>query len=103
MTDSSRKRAALHAAEWLAFAATPTFALMAALTAIPSGGVHEMPCATHSSVLAGMAPMYALMSAFHSLPWLRFVSRRRVAAEACVDTAWERTLPEKLRRRVVGT
>jgi hypothetical protein len=76
MTD--RRLGASHAAEWLAFAATPTFALMAALTGFPNGAVHEMSCsgATHTSQLAGMAPMYALMSAFHLLPWLKFVSRR---------------------------
>jgi hypothetical protein len=28
-------------------------------------------------LLGGMAPMYLLMSAFHSTPWLTLISRRR--------------------------
>ena len=68
--------AASHPAEWLAFAATPTFALMAAFTSIPYGAVHQMSCsgATHLAPLSGMAAMYLLMSAFHSPPWLKLTS-----------------------------
>jgi hypothetical protein len=68
---------------WLSLAATPTFAFMAALTAILGGGGHEMLCsaATPMSPLSGMIPMYLLMSAFHSAPWLKLVSRRR--SDAC--------------------
>jgi hypothetical protein len=32
------------------------------------------------SPLSGMVPMYVLMSAFHSVPWLKLISRRRSAA-----------------------
>jgi len=60
------------AARWLCFAASPTFALMALVTAA-SGG-HEMGCIMGQSPLAGMVPMYLLMSAFHLAPWLRLAS-----------------------------
>lgn len=69
--------AARHLARWLGLAATPTFASMAALTAM-LGGEQDMLCAAgHASVLGGMVPMYLLMSAFHSAAWLRLISERR--------------------------
>ena len=49
----------LGAADWLSLAAAPTFAAMALLTAVVGGG-----------------PMYLLMSAFHSPPWLKVISSR---------------------------
>lgn len=60
----------------LHLAATPTFALMALLTAV-SGGAHSMTCMAMagSSPLEGMGLMYLLMSVFHAAPWLRLVSR----------------------------
>ncbi|MGY8711341.1 hypothetical protein RAD16_36895 [Bradyrhizobium sp. 18BD] len=70
--------AARHLARWLALAATPTFAIMAVLTAMIGGGPADMLCAAgHGSVLGGMVPMYLLMSAFHSAAWLRLISERR--------------------------
>jgi hypothetical protein len=60
------------AARWLCLAASPTFALMALATAV-SGG-REMSCMMGQSPLAGMVPMYLLMSAFHLAPWLRLIS-----------------------------
>ena len=71
-------RAALGAADWLCLAATPTFAVLALLTAVASGGPQDVLCAAaHSgSPLNGMAAMYLLMSAFHSVPWLKLISRR---------------------------
>ena len=68
---------------WLSLAATPSFAFMAALTGILGSGPYEMLCsaATHASPLSGMIPMYLLMSAFHSAPWLKLLSRRR--SDAC--------------------
>jgi hypothetical protein len=65
-------------ADWLCLAATPTFAVMALLTAF-DGGQQDMLCAAfqHASPLGGMAPMYLLMSAFHAAPWLRLISPRR--------------------------
>ena len=64
------------AADWISLAAAPTFAVMALLTAAPGGGPAEMLCsAGHAaSPLSGMAPMYLLMSAFHSAPWLKLIS-----------------------------
>ncbi len=73
--------AALGAAGWLGLAAAPTFAVMALLTCVPGGGADMMCSAAHGvSPLSGMVPMYVLMSAFHSTPWLKLISRRRSAA-----------------------
>ncbi len=76
---ASGDAAALGAADWLSLAAAPTFAIMALLTGILGGGPPDMPCSA-ASPLAGMVPMYLLMSAFHSAPWLKFVSSRRSGA-----------------------
>jgi hypothetical protein len=61
----------------LSFAATPTFAVMALMTA--TDGEPQLLCtAAHlASPLGGMIPMYLLMSAFHSGPWLKLISGRR--------------------------
>ena len=71
--------AALGAADWLCLAAAPTFAIMALLTGAPGGGPPDMLCsaAQDASPLSGMVPMYLLMSAFHSAPWLKLVFTRR--------------------------
>ena len=69
---------ALGATDWICLAATPTFAIMALLTAVPDGGSPDMLCsAAAGSPLGGMVPMYLLMSAFHSAPWLKLISNRR--------------------------
>jgi len=69
--------AALGLAKWLGLAATPTFAAMALLTGVLGEGPMAMLCsAGHGSPLSGMVPMYLLMSAFHSAPWLKLVSGR---------------------------
>jgi hypothetical protein len=57
---------------WLSLAA-PTFAVMALLSAMPGGGAMDVLCSTGASPLGGMIPMYLLMSAFHSAPWLRLI------------------------------
>ena len=64
------------AADWLSLAAAPTFAVMALMTA--SGGQPQWLCAAaHLGLpLNGMVPMYLLMSAFHTGPWLRLISGR---------------------------
>ena len=69
---SGTSRMRKDAADWLSLAAAPTFALMALLVAL-AGGSHDL------SSLNGMALMYLLMSAFHSAPWLRLISRRSAA------------------------
>jgi hypothetical protein len=75
----SGNAAALGAADWLCLAAAPTFAIMALLTGVLGGGMPDMLCsaAQDASPLSGMVPMYLLMSAFHSTPWLKLVSSRR--------------------------
>ncbi|MDA9495122.1 hypothetical protein [Bradyrhizobium sp. CCBAU 11361] len=70
--------AARRLARWLGLAATPTFAIMAVLTAALGGGPADMLCAAgHGSLLGGMVPMYLLMSAFHASAWLKLISERR--------------------------
>jgi hypothetical protein len=78
----SGNAAALGAADWLCLAAAPTFAIMALLTGVLGGSPPEMLCsaAQGASPLSGMAPMYLLMSAFHSVPWLKLASSRRSGA-----------------------
>jgi hypothetical protein len=74
--------AALGAADWLCLAAAPTFAIMALLTAVLGEAPAAVLCsaARDASPLSGMVPMYLLMSAFHSAPWLKLVSSRRRGA-----------------------
>ncbi len=78
----SGNAAALGAADWLSLAAAPTFAIMALLTGVLGGSPPDMLCsaAQEASPLGGMGPMYLLMSAFHSAPWLKLVSARRSGA-----------------------
>nr|WP_249794659.1 hypothetical protein [Bradyrhizobium sp. Oc8] len=62
----------------MGLAATPTFAVMAVLTAMTGGGPAGMLCsAGHGLSPGGMVPMYLLMSAFHSAAWLRLIPGRR--------------------------
>jgi hypothetical protein len=71
--------AAPGAAGWLALAAAPTFAVMALISAVHGDGSFDAFCSVaHGGMsLTGMAPMYALMSAFHSAPWLKLISSWR--------------------------
>ncbi|HYV87839.1 MAG TPA: hypothetical protein VFA91_04625 [Candidatus Polarisedimenticolia bacterium] len=73
-----RKWVKASAAGLLSLAATPTFAIMALLTAVHGGGMPDMICSAREggSPLTGMIPMYVLMSAFHLAPWLRLLSGR---------------------------
>ena len=72
-------KTAARAADWLCLAPAPTFAIMALLTSVVGGGPPDMLCsaAHEASPLSGMVPMYLLMSAFHSAPWLKLISSRR--------------------------
>ena len=65
------------AVDSLCLAATPTFAVMALLTAF-GGGEPDVLCAamTHASPLDGMTLMYLLMSVFHARPWLKVLNGR---------------------------
>jgi hypothetical protein len=84
--DDEGAAAALGAADWLCLAAAPTFAVMALLTGVLGGGRPDMLCsaAQEASPLSGMVPMYLLMSAFHSAPWLKLISCRRSGARRAV-------------------
>lgn len=67
---------AYDAAGWLGLAASPTFALMAWISA--NAAPQTMICASAPGVLpiGGMAWMYLLMSLFHASPWLKLASGR---------------------------
>jgi hypothetical protein len=66
------------AADWLSLAAAPSFATMALMTAALGGGMEPLCSASpHAALMSGMAPMYLMMSAFHSGPWLRLIAGRR--------------------------
>jgi len=66
-----------HAADWISLAASPTFAIMALLTGVGGERMAAM-CSPLGDVwpVSGMVPMYLLMSAFHSVPWLKLISSR---------------------------
>jgi hypothetical protein len=78
--------AEMGAADYLYLAAAPTFAIMALLTGVLGGRSPDALCSIVSaSPLSGMVPMYVLMSAFHSAPWLRLISGRRREAPARLE------------------
>ena len=82
MPGAAAMRRSLGAADWLSFAAAPTFAIMALLTGV-FGGKPDVLCSAMQgmSPLSGMVPMYLLMSAFHLGPWLKLISSR--TRESC--------------------
>lgn len=64
----------------LALAPTPTFALLAVLSAGQESNLQNVICsAAHSSPLTGMVSMYLLMSVFHAGPWFRLKRRGLLA------------------------
>jgi hypothetical protein len=71
--------AATTATKFLSLAASPTFAIMALLTCVLGGSPDALCSITTASPLSGMVPMYVLMSAFHSAPWLKLIARREAA------------------------
>jgi hypothetical protein len=82
--------ATLGVANWLSLAAAPTFAIMALLTGV-LGGPPDTLCSAMqgASPLSGMIPMYLLMSAFHSAPWLKLVSGSRSRARPIEATSFD--------------
>lgn len=64
---------------WLAFAASPSFGLMAWIAA--THAPPTMLCSSGPNILPidGMTTMYLLMSLFHLSPWLRLASSRQQA------------------------
>ncbi len=79
--DDGAMAARLGTADWLSLAAAPTFAAMALLTGVVESAAPDTLCSAQGgSPLAGMVPMYLLMSAFHSAPWLKLISHRRNGA-----------------------
>lgn len=64
------------AAECLHLMAAPAFAIMALVTGMSGDGAMATLCGQETSPLGGMAAMYAMMSAFHSAPWLKLISVR---------------------------
>lgn len=58
----------------LSLAAAPTFGLMALLAAMAGNGPLDSLCSAAASPVGGMVPMYLLMSAFHSAPWLNLIA-----------------------------
>ena len=77
MSEACTGAAATGVAGWLSLAAAPTFAVMALLTHF-GGGPLDALCSTGAALhLGGMVPMYLLMSAFHSAPWLKLIAGRR--------------------------
>jgi hypothetical protein len=76
--DDEGNAAARNIVKWLSLAAAPTFAIMALLTAVAGSGPLDSLCsAATASPVGGMVPMYLLMSAFHSAPWLKLIAGRR--------------------------
>lgn len=71
---------AANMAGWLYLAATPTFALMALISAADSPGTI---CSTALPLAAidSMALMYLLMALFHLPPWLKLLSSRPASSE----------------------
>ncbi len=77
MSGSGYVEGAWGPAEWLRFAAAPTFAAMALATALTTGAATDPMCTmAHGSALGGMTPMYLLMSLFHAPPWLKLIFGR---------------------------
>jgi hypothetical protein len=61
---------------FLSLAPTPTFALLALLSASHETSLQSLLCSSgHSSPFTGMVFMYLLMSVFHSTPWIRVMRK----------------------------
>jgi hypothetical protein len=74
-SDPGLSGSAVSLADWLPFAAAPTFAAMALLNFVLGGTPDPLCSATQAvSPLGSMTAMYLLMSASHAAPWLKRVS-----------------------------
>jgi hypothetical protein len=78
ITTARMKVGTLHTdrARRLGFAAAPTFAVMASVSAIGTPDMAICSAAASLLPLNDMALMYALMSIFHLAPWLKARSAR---------------------------
>jgi hypothetical protein len=85
--DERAGRFARIAIRWLAFAAAPTFGIMALLTGLTDGG--EMICSSVHGGLPGngMPAMYLMMGLFHLAPWLRLISDGHLPDRSTVKVA----------------
>jgi hypothetical protein len=82
--------------EIIGLAAAPTFAIMALLTRLHDGDMPGTLCSAQGgSLWAGMVPMYLLMAAFHSPPWLRLILRRRNGAASKPGVRGQNPRPER--------
>ncbi|MFB8341036.1 hypothetical protein ACWGNA_03750 [Brucella cytisi] len=72
----SPSRLTSDASGWIGLAATPTFALMAWISAVGSQDI--MMCSGASTFVSinSMAVMYVLMSLFHLSPWIKLFAAR---------------------------
>lgn len=75
-TGGSLLKPEVDVASRLRFAATPTFALMAWISAVGSPGMTMCSAASAFVPIDDMALMYLLMSLFHVSPWLQLLSAR---------------------------
>lgn len=64
------------AAGWLTLAASPTFALMAAIAAKVASPVSLCSSGPDMPPIVGMTAMYLSMSLFHLSPWMKLASAR---------------------------
>ncbi|WP_306460450.1 hypothetical protein [Brucella cytisi] len=72
----SPSRLTSKASGWIGLAATPTFALMAWISASGSHGMTMCSDASTFAAVNSMAVMYVLMSLFHLSPWMKLFAAR---------------------------
>lgn len=75
-TQDTLRKPATDLAGWLGMGATPTFVVMAWMSAASPAGMAMCSTATPGLPINDMALMYLLMSFFHLGPWLKLLSHR---------------------------